>query len=96
MATEFENLEMGPCDISYKGTDLGLTKGGVEVEFATEVTPVTVDQFGDTVVDNVIKGRSVKVKVPLAENDLTKLAACVPGSPLIGTTTKKRVFKSAV
>jgi hypothetical protein len=96
MPTAFENLEMGPCNITYKTTDLGLTKGGVEVEFATEVTPITVDQFGDTVVDNVIKGRSVKVKAPLAENDLAKLAACVPGSTLVGTTTKKLVINSAV
>jgi hypothetical protein len=88
---------MGPCTGTYKGTDLGLTKGGVEVEFGTEVTPITVDQYGDTVVDNVIKGRSVKVKFPMAESDLTKLAACVPGSTLIGTgASKKLVIKSAV
>lgn len=96
MPSSYENLEMGPCSVTYKTTDLGLTKGGVEVEFATEVTPITVDQFGDTVIDNVIKGRSVKVKVPMAENDLEKLAACVPGSTLIGTTTKKLIVKAAV
>lgn len=96
MATNTDNLEMGPCTITYKGTDLGLTKGGVEVEFATEVAAITVDQFGETIIDNVIKGRSVKVKVPMAESDLTKLAACVPGSMLIGTTSKKLVVKSSV
>lgn len=97
MPSNYENLEMGPCNATYKGTDLGLTKGGVEVEFATEVTAITVDQFGGTVLDNVIKGRSVKVKVPMAENDLTKLAACVPGSTLIGSgAAKKLVVKAAV
>ena len=72
MPVDFSNLEMGPCTVNFKTTDLGLTKGGVEVEFATEVTNVTADQFGDTVINQYVKGRMVKVKVPLAENDLTK------------------------
>jgi hypothetical protein len=29
MPTNFENLEMGACNVSFKATDLGLTKGGV-------------------------------------------------------------------
>lgn len=96
MPSNTDNLEMGPCTVNYKTTDLGLTKGGVEVEFSTEVAPITVDQYGDTVIDNVIKGRAVKVKVPMAENDLTKLAAVVPGSTLVGTTAKKLIVKAAV
>lgn len=96
MPTAFDNLEMGPCLVSFKGTDLGLTKGGVEVTFGTEVTPIVADQYGDTAINQVIKGRSVKVKVPLAERDLTKLAAVIPGSTLVGTTTKKLVVNASV
>lgn len=96
MPTAYENLEMGPCTVTFKTIDLGLTKGGVEVEFATEVANITADQFGDTVIDDVIKGRMVKVKVPMAERDLTKLATVIPGSTLVGTTTKKLVIKAAV
>jgi hypothetical protein len=94
MPTSYENLEMGACNVSFKGTDLGLTKGGVEVEFGTEVATITADQHGDTAIDDIIKGRSIKVKVPLAENDLTKLAAVFPGSTLVGTTTKKLVINA--
>lgn len=96
MPTNTENLEMGPCYATFKATDLGLTKGGVEVEFATEVANITADQFGDTIVDDIIKGRNVKVKVPMAERDLDKLAAVFPGTTLVGTTTKKLVFKDGV
>jgi hypothetical protein len=95
MATEFDNLEMGPCDVEFKTTDLGLTKGGVEVTFATEVTPIVADQYGDSVINQVIKGRSVKVKVPMAEGDLTKLAAVFPGSTLVGTGAAKRLVINA-
>jgi hypothetical protein len=96
MASSVENLEMGPCLVSFKGTDLGLTKGGVEVEFGTEVTPKNADQFGDTVIDEVIKSRSIKVKVPLAERDLETLATVFPGSVLTGTLTKKLTIKASV
>ena len=96
MPTTFDTLEMGPCTVSFKTADLGLTKGGVEVEFGTEVTPINADQFGDTIINEVVKGRSVKVKVPLAERDLTKLASVIPGSTLVGTgANKKLVIKSA-
>jgi len=96
MATDFENLEMGPCTVSFKATDLGLTKGGVEVEFGTEVAPISADQHGDTVINEVIKARSIKVKVPLAERNLDTLASVFPGSTLVGTTAKKLVFTSSV
>jgi len=95
-APSFENLQMGPCSITFKGTDLGLTMGGVEVAFTTEVTDIVADQFGAAVIDQVIKSRGIKVKVPLAEFDLDKFATIFPGTTLVGTTTKKLVFKSAV
>lgn len=96
MPTNVENLEMGPCNVTFKTVDLGLTKGGVEVEFGTEVAQITADQFGDTIIDDVIKGRMVKVMVPMAERDLEKLLVVIPGSTLIGTTTKKLNIPAAV
>lgn len=96
--TDFSNLEMGPCYASFGGVDLGLTKGGVEVEFATEVAPVTADQFGDSIINQYIKGRSVKVKVPLAENDISKFAAVFPAATLVTAAggAKKLVFSDGV
>lgn len=93
---DFSTLEMGPCDVTFKGTDLGLTQGGVQVTFGTTVQPVKADQYGESVIDNVINGRTIKVTVPMAERDLTKLAAVFPGSTLIGTTSKRLEIDAAV
>ncbi len=98
MPTSYDNLEMGACTVSFKGTDLGLTKGGVEVEFATEVSNVNADQLGETIVNQYIKGRAVKVKVPLAENDIEKMAAAFPGVSLVTDgvdPTKQKLVISA-
>jgi hypothetical protein len=95
MPTTYDTLEMGACNVSFKATDLGLTKGGVEVEFGTETAPINADQLGDTLVNEVIKGRSIKVKVPLAERDLTKLAAVIPGSTLVGTGANRKLVVRA-
>lgn len=95
--TNYENLEMGPCAVNFKGTDLGLTKGGVEVKISTTTTDINVDQFGDSVIDTVIKGRAVTVTVPMAERDLTKLGAVIPGSTLVTSgSAKKLVVQSGV
>jgi len=90
-ATNFENLEMGPCTPTFKGVNLGLTKGGCEVAIATESTMITADQFGETAIDEVIKGRKVTVKVPMAERDLDKLLAVTPGATLVTNGTKKKL-----
>lgn len=93
---DFATLEMGPCDATFKGTALGLTMGGVQVTFGTTVQPVKADQYGESVIDNVINGRTIKVTVPLAERDLTKLTAVFPGSTLVGTTSKRLEINAAV
>lgn len=91
MPVATDTVQVGPCDVSFKGTALGLTKGGVKIEVSTDTHVVNVDQFGESAVDEFIKGRSVKLTVPMAESDLTKLLAVLPGATLVGTTVKKLV-----
>lgn len=93
------NVKLGVCDISYDGTDLGFTKGGVEVEVTTEKFTVTVDQLGNTPINEYIIGRSVMVRAPLAETDIDSLAALMPGATVItdgvDSTKKKMEVTSA-
>lgn len=98
MASDVKNVKLGPCAVSFGGTDLGYTKGGVEVEVTTTRKKVMVDQFGETEVDEYITGRQVVVRVPLAEHNLDNLAAVIPAATLVTDSvdnTKKRVDVSS-
>jgi hypothetical protein len=79
----------------FGSTDLGLTKGGVEVTVSTNTYKITVDQFGQTEINEYIMGRTAMVKVPLAETDLTIFSKVIPGSTLVtdGTTPTKKQLK---
>jgi hypothetical protein len=88
MPSSTENVKLGVCSVLFDGADLGYTKGGVEVEVSTSTHEVTVDQFGDTPIGELITGRMVKATVPLAEATLDNLVATMPGSTLISDGSK--------
>jgi hypothetical protein len=79
-----QNVKLGVCSIVFGGVDLGYTKGGVEVEVATETHEVMVDQFGNVPINEYIMGRTVTVKCPLAETTLENMVNVMPGATLVG------------
>lgn len=86
--SDTNNVKLGVCKIFYGGVDLGYTKGGVEVTVTTSTHEVKVDQFGETPINEIITGRQVNVKAPLAETTLDNLIATMPGATLISTGAK--------
>jgi hypothetical protein len=88
MASNTSNVKLGVCKITFGGQDLGYTKGGVEVSVTTNTHPVTVDQFGETVVNEYITKRELKIKCPLAETTLDNLVATMPGATLVSDGAK--------
>jgi len=94
MASSTENVKLGVCTVLFDDVDLGFTKGGVEVAVATNTHEVTVDQLGETPIDEIITGRTVQVTVPMAETTLENLVKIMPASRLVTdaqTPTKKKV-----
>jgi len=79
------NVKLGVCSVKLGGTDLGFTKGGVEVQVETESHVVMVDQMGSTPISEYITGRSCTVRVPLAETTIDHLAAIMPGATILDT-----------
>lgn len=80
MTSSTRNVKLGVCTITYKGTDLGYTSGGVEVTVKTDTHKSTVDQFGKTPINEYVMGREVMAKVPLAETTIGNMVAIMPGA----------------
>lgn len=85
MASDTKNVKVGPCRVYFDGIDLGYTKGGVEVEVSTDSYKSNVDQFGKTPISEVLMGRMVKAKVPMAETTLENMVQIMPGATLVQT-----------
>lgn len=83
MASKTENVKLGVCTVFFDGRDLGFTKGGVEAEVQTKTHEVKIDQFGDTPINELITGREVTIKIPLAESTLENIVATMPGATLV-------------
>lgn len=89
-----ENVKIGACTVTFAGVDLGLTKGGVDVEVTTETYKIEVDQFGTTAIKEIVMGRNASAKTPLAESTLETIVKLIPGGTLITdavTPTKKKI-----
>ena len=96
MPSSTENVKLGVCSVLFDEVDLGFTKGGVEVEVSTSTHEITVDQFGETPIGELITGRMVKASVPLAETTLENLVQIMPGATLIEDITDPLIKKVEV
>jgi hypothetical protein len=96
LTANVENVKLGACDVKWGTDDLGVTKGGVQVTINTPTKEIQVDQFGPTAVNEYIQGRSVMVKVPMAESDLQKLALAIPNAQLVTDATTPSKMKLVI
>lgn len=80
MGVNTNKINLGVCDVTFNGNDMGATKGGVEVHVKTSTHEVKTDQTGETPVKEIITGTTVEVKVPMAETDLDRLTVILPQS----------------
>lgn len=62
------NIILTPVRVTFNGVDLGGTTGGVSTAPKYKLSNITVDQYGDTVVDAVVSGQHYNVKFILAES----------------------------
>lgn len=79
------NVKLGVCSVSFDGTDLGHTKGGVVVTYEPSIHEKTVDKYGETVVDAIVTGERLTAKVPLAESTLSNLGIAIPAGTESGS-----------
>lgn len=91
MVVEYIDVPLGPAIVEYgTGVDMvtfDITKGGIVFSSSSTKQDITVDQYGDTVVKSVFKGRTCQVVVPFALQDLVRLAKAIPNSELFTDAT---------
>lgn len=82
-------VKVGACSVTFNGTDLGHTKGGVEVSYAPEYKDVGVDLYGNTPVEQYLIGERLTVKVPLAESTIANLKVAMPNTTFAGAANAR-------
>jgi len=93
MAADVTNVKLGVCSATFNDVDLGHTKGGVVVTYSPEYHDVTVDKYGDTVVEKVLIGEKLVAKVPLAEATIANVTVALPAAT--GAASKITIGDSA-
>lgn len=83
------NVKVGACSVTYNSVDLGHTKGGVEVSYEPIYHDVTVDKYGETIVEKYLVGEKITVKVPLAEFTIANLKAAMPQGTYAGAANAR-------
>lgn len=84
------DVPIGPAKVEFGKTTptiFDITKGGVVFQANTSKQDITVDQFGDTPVKSILKGRTCQTTVPFALYDLKKLGIVTPDSKYGEDTT---------
>lgn len=79
-------VDMGACSV-YFGPDgaetaLGYTSGGVSVTYSVETQEIEVDQVDAPISEQITK-QTLEVKVPMAESNIARLQALLPGTTLV-------------
>lgn len=88
---DLSNIQIGRQNLKYGTVDLGHTDGGCEFSYEPEYTDIVVDAFGKTIVDKVLVGEAVKVKVPLVEVTIDRLKMAIPTGTLVGTVGNQKL-----
>jgi len=86
---DITNVIVGECTVTFGGTDLGHTKGGVEVAYAPIFKDVTVDKYGETIVEQYLIGEKLTAKVPLAEYTIANLRRAMPQTTFAGAANTR-------
>jgi hypothetical protein len=86
---DITNVQVGACQVTFNGVDLGHTVGGVEVTYEPVHTDVMVDAYGETVVEKYLRGEKLTAKVPLAEYTIANLRAAMPQTQFAGAANAR-------
>lgn len=97
--TQGINVPIGPAIVEFGSENpvvFDITKGGIQFSASTTTQDIKVDQYGDSTVKSILKGRTATVTVPFALNDIEKLAKVIPNATLVTDQTDPNKKKLVV
>lgn len=86
---DITNVQVGACSVSFGGTDLGHTVEGVEVSYEPEYSDVSVDKYGNTIVEKYLLGEKLTAKMKLAEYTIANLRISMPQTTFAGAANSR-------
>jgi hypothetical protein len=86
---DITNVKVGACSVVYNLYDLGHTLGGVEVSYEPVYKDVTVDKYGESVVEKYLVGEKLSAKCPLAEFTIANLKVAMPQGTFAGAANSR-------
>lgn len=89
------NVQVGACSVTFGGIDLGHTKEGVEVSYEPEYSDVSVDKYGNTIVEKYLLGEKLTAKMKLAEYTIANLRVAMPQTEFAGSGNSRVTMGAA-
>lgn len=80
MAGDSSKVKIGAAWVSYKGTDLGYTQGGITLSIENLQKEIFIDELGPLPQAIFSLGKRVTAMVPLAESDYVKISSLLNSS----------------
>jgi hypothetical protein len=77
---DLTKIQLGVCNVTFNGVDLGATKGGVELSYKGNWHYVTADQTGTTKLKKYLIGEEASAKTNLLEKTADNLVAACAGA----------------
>jgi hypothetical protein len=85
MAGNPSKVKVEAAWVSFDGTDLGYTKGGITIDFQVQTHPIVIPHLGNTPIAEPITGKLATIKVPMAETDYNRILILFHKTATIGT-----------
>lgn len=84
------DVHLGPCTVSYGGTDLGRTTGGVVFTYTPTFFDFSADQY-TSMETSFLTAEACQAAVPLAESSIDNLALVIPQGTKSTSGSAKRL-----
>lgn len=81
------NIKIGHCNVIWKGTDLGHTKGAITVSYEPEYANIEANDYASAI-DKVLTKETWTITVPLAESTLANINKALGTATLSGNYSK--------